>query len=126
MPLGYSRTWIKAPLLSLYNNMNVPAVSFLPRLCVCAAGGSKVGPGEGLGTLGSDGGFGGRCHVLLGLNSGVMGMVQLLSRGAAATGTHLWASQSPRGGRSGDRGAGVVGLCCPWGDSWFLLVLLAW
>lgn len=91
--------------------MNVPAVSLLPGLCVCAAGGSKVGPGEGLGTLGSDGGFGGRCHVLLGLNGGVMGMVQLLSRGAAATGTHLWGLTEPSGWEEWgqrSRGGGAV------------------
>lgn len=86
MPLGCGRTRIKAPLLSLYNNTNVP---FHRGFCVHAAVRSEVGPGEGLGTLGSDGGFGGRQRVLLGLNGWVMGMVQLMSRGAAATWSHL-------------------------------------
>lgn len=67
MFLGCSRTRIKAPLLSLDNNMNGPAVLFLWGLC--AAGGREVGPGEGPRTLGSDGGVAGddpadvkRCH----------------------------------------------------------------
>lgn len=66
MFLGCSRTRIKAPLLSLDNNMNGPAVLFLWGLCVflwglcvCAAGGREVGPGEGPRTLGSDGGVAG-------------------------------------------------------------------
>lgn len=116
MPLGCGRTQIKAPLLSLYNNMSVPAVPFLWGLCVCAAGGSEVGPGEGPGTLGSNGGFGGRHCVLMGLKGWVMGMVQPMSRVLQPPGPISGASQSPQGGRSGDRGAGAVGLCCPWGD----------
>lgn len=72
MPLGCDWTQIKAPLLSLYN-MNVPAVPFPRSLCVPTAGGSEVRPGEGPGTLGSDGGFGGRRCVLMGLNGCVDG-----------------------------------------------------
>lgn len=56
MFLGCSRTRIKACLLSLVNNVNGPAVLFLWGLCVCAAGGSKVGSGEEPRTLGSVGG----------------------------------------------------------------------
>lgn len=126
MRLGCGRTQIKAPLLSLYNNTNVSAVPCLRGLCVRAAGGSEVGPGEGLGTLGSDGGFGGRRRVLLGFHGWMMGMVQLMSRGAAATGTHLWGLTEPseweeRGQRS--RGGGAV---LSLGGPQVLLVLLAW
>lgn len=56
MVLGCSRTRIKARLLSLVNNVNGPAVLFLWGLCVCAAGGSKVGSEEEPRTLGSVGG----------------------------------------------------------------------
>lgn len=108
MPLESGRTRIKAALLSLYNRMNVPAVTFLWGLCVRVAGGNEVGPGEGPGTPGNNGGFGGRCWVLLGLNGWVTRMVQLMSRDAEAPGSISGASQSPQDGTSRDRGAGVV------------------
>lgn len=126
MLLGCVQTRIKAPHLSLYNNMHVPAVPFLWGVSVCAAGGSKVGPGEEPGALGSDGGFGGRCCVLLRLNSCAMGMVQPTSRGAAGTGICLWGLTERSGWEEWGQRSRGGGLCCPWRGARVFLVLLDW